>query len=76
MPVAHLQGPKRYSPSLYSIRLCLAAEVAVTRGIRTLQILTLAENKVVQWLVRSMGVPYKAEVRHGEVTMLIHLPVA
>src|SRR5262249_17631283 len=52
----------------------LAAEIASERGVRTLQILTLAENKVVQWLVRSMGVPYTAEVRHGEVTMLVHLP--
>ena len=54
----------------------LAAEVAMTRGVKTLQILTQAENKVVQWLVRSMGVPYTAEVRHGEVTLLVDLPTA
>jgi N-acetylglutamate synthase-like GNAT family acetyltransferase len=30
----------------------LAAQVAVARGVRTLQILTRAENRMVQWLVQ------------------------
>lgn len=51
----------------------LAVEAARARGVRTLQILTLAENKVVQWLVRSMGAPYTAHVRHGEVTIMVQL---
>jgi N-acetylglutamate synthase-like GNAT family acetyltransferase len=53
----------------------LAAEAAMARGIRTLQVLTQAENKVVRWLVRIMGVPYTAEVRRGEVTIVVQLPV-
>lgn len=51
----------------------LAAQLAMTRGVRTLQILTMAENKVVQWLVRSMGAPYTAQVQRGEVTILVQL---
>jgi len=51
----------------------LAAQMAMTRGVRTLQILTMAENRVVQWLVRSMGVPYTAQMRHGEVTIFVQL---
>jgi GNAT superfamily N-acetyltransferase len=51
----------------------LAAEVAMSRGVRTLQILTLAENKVVQWLVRNMGMPYTSDVRCGEVAIRVQL---
>jgi RimJ/RimL family protein N-acetyltransferase len=51
----------------------LAMEVAAARGIRTLQILTLAENRVVQRLVRGMGLPYTAEMGHGELTILVQL---
>jgi RimJ/RimL family protein N-acetyltransferase len=51
----------------------LAAQLAITRGVRTLQILTMAENRVVHWLVRSMGVPYTAQVRRGEVTIFVQL---
>ena len=52
----------------------LAAQAAAARGIRTLQILTQAENRMVQWLVRSMGAAYTAELRHGELTMIVQLP--
>jgi RimJ/RimL family protein N-acetyltransferase len=52
----------------------LAAQVAAARGIKTLQILTLAENRVVQWLVRSIGAAYTAELQHGELTMTVQLP--
>ena len=52
----------------------LAAQVAMGRGVRTLQILTQAENRMVQWLVRSTGVAYTAELRHGELAMTIQLP--
>ena len=52
----------------------LAVQVATTQGIRTLQILTQAENRMVQWLVRSMGTAYTAELRHGELTMTVQLP--
>jgi acetyltransferase len=51
----------------------LAAQVAAGRGIRTLQILTRAENRMVQWLVRSTGAAYTAELRHGELTMTVQL---
>jgi acetyltransferase len=51
----------------------LAAQLAMVRGVRTLQILTMAENKVVHWLVRSMGVPYTAQVQRGEVTIFVQL---
>jgi GNAT superfamily N-acetyltransferase len=53
----------------------LAAQVAAGRGVRTLQILTRAENRMVQWLVRSTGAAYTAELRHGELTMTVQLPV-
>jgi GNAT superfamily N-acetyltransferase len=53
----------------------LAVEMAMERGVRTLQILTQAENKVVLWMVRSLSVPYSAEVHYGDVAMLVHLPV-
>jgi GNAT superfamily N-acetyltransferase len=52
----------------------LAAQTAAARGIRKLQILTRAENRMVQWLVRSMGVAYTAEMRQGELTMTVQLP--
>jgi GNAT superfamily N-acetyltransferase len=52
----------------------LAAQVAVGRGVRTLQILTRAENRMVRWLVRSTGAAYTAELRHGELTMTVQLP--
>ena len=52
----------------------LAAQVAAGRGVRTLQILTRAENRMVQWLVRSTGAAYTAELRHGELTMTVQLP--
>jgi hypothetical protein len=29
---------------------------------------------MVQWLVRSMGAAYTAELRHGELTMTVQLP--
>jgi len=51
----------------------LAIQVAAARGIRTLQILTLAENRVVQWLVRGMGLPYTAQVGYGQITILVQL---
>lgn len=52
----------------------LAAQTAAARGIRSLQILTQAENRMVQWLVRSMGAAYTAEMRYGELTMTVRLP--
>jgi GNAT superfamily N-acetyltransferase len=52
----------------------LAAQIAAARGIRTLQILTQAENRMVRWLVRSLGADYTAELRHGELTMTVQLP--
>jgi len=54
----------------------LAAQVAMARGVRTLEILTQAENKAVQWLVRSSGLAYTSEMRRGDVTILLHLPVS
>ena len=54
----------------------LATQVAMARGVRTLEILTQAENKAVQWLVRSSGLAYTSEMRRGEVTILLHLPVS
>jgi GNAT superfamily N-acetyltransferase len=51
----------------------LAIQVAAARGVRTLQILTLAENRVVQWLVRGMGLPYTAQMGRGELTILVQL---
>jgi GNAT superfamily N-acetyltransferase len=51
----------------------LAAQIAVCRGIRTLQILTQAENRMVRWLVRSTGAAHTAEIRNGELTMLVQL---
>ena len=54
----------------------LAAQIAAARGIRTLQILTQAENRMVQWLVRSMGAAYTAEMRHGELSMTVQLPAS
>jgi GNAT superfamily N-acetyltransferase len=52
----------------------LAAQTAATRGIKTLQILTQAENRVVRWLVHSMDAAYTAELRHGELSMIVQLP--
>jgi N-acetylglutamate synthase-like GNAT family acetyltransferase len=52
----------------------LAAQTAAARGIRTLQILTQAENRMVRWLVRSLGAAYTAELRQGELTMTVQLP--
>jgi GNAT superfamily N-acetyltransferase len=52
----------------------LAAQIAAARGIKTLQILTQAENRMVRWLVRSLGADYTAELRHGELTMTVQLP--
>jgi acetyltransferase len=52
----------------------LAAQIAAARGIRTLQILTQAENRMVRWLVRSLGADYTAELQHGELTMTVQLP--
>ena len=52
----------------------LAAQIAAARGIRTLQILTQAENRMVQWLVRSMGAAYTAQMQHGELTLIVQLP--
>jgi RimJ/RimL family protein N-acetyltransferase len=54
----------------------LAAQVAMARGVRTLEILTQAENKAVQWLVRGTGLAYTSEMRRGEVTIFLHLPVS
>ena len=52
----------------------LAAQVAAGRGVKTLQILTQAENRMVQWLVRSTGAAYTAELRQGALTMTVQLP--
>jgi GNAT superfamily N-acetyltransferase len=52
----------------------LAAQIAAAEGIRTLQILTQAENRMVRWLVRSLGADYTAELRHGELAMTVQLP--
>jgi GNAT superfamily N-acetyltransferase len=51
----------------------MATQLAMARGVRTLQFMTQAENKMVQRLIRSMGVPYTAEIRYGEVTMVVQL---
>jgi GNAT superfamily N-acetyltransferase len=51
----------------------LATRLAIARGIRTLQILTQAENRIVQWLVRSQGLAYTTEVWRGEVTIRFQL---
>jgi acetyltransferase len=52
----------------------LTAQAAMLRGVRTLQIFTLAENRMVQWLVRSLGLPYTVDQWRGELTMMIQLP--
>jgi GNAT superfamily N-acetyltransferase len=49
----------------------LLAQVAATRGVQTLRIYTLAENKPIMRLIRSLGVPYQAETRHGETTVTL-----
>ena len=51
----------------------LATQLAMARGVRALQIMTQAENKMVQRLIASMGVPYTAEIHYGEVTMVVQL---
>ena len=48
-------------------------DVASARGVRWLRAYTLAENQAVMRLIRSLGVPYTAETRRGETTVLLTL---
>jgi GNAT superfamily N-acetyltransferase len=52
----------------------LTGLLAPARGVRTLRIHTLAENQAIMRLIRGFGVPFSAETRRGETTVII--PVA
>jgi RimJ/RimL family protein N-acetyltransferase len=51
----------------------LVKQVALARGIKTLQVHTLPENHAVMRLVRSMGVRFTAETRRGETEIMLPL---
>ncbi|MFN8500804.1 N-acetyltransferase family protein [Kouleothrix sp.] len=51
----------------------MLGDVASARGVRWLRAYTLAENQAVMRLIRSLGVPYTAETRRGETTVLLTL---
>src|SRR5690349_16612097 len=51
----------------------LVKQVALARGIKTLQVHTLPENHAVMRLVRSMGARFTAETRRGETEIVLPL---
>lgn len=51
-----------------------ATQIAMERGVRILHLVTQAENRMVQRLIRSAGVPFTTEMRYGEIAMTIQLP--
>jgi GNAT superfamily N-acetyltransferase len=51
-----------------------ATQIAMERGVRILHLVTQAENRIVQRLIRSAGMPFTTEMRYGEIAMTIQLP--
>jgi acetyltransferase len=51
----------------------LITQVAMVRGIKQLQGYTLAENAVIQGLVRKSGLPFSIHTSRGETTVTISL---
>jgi acetyltransferase len=54
----------------------LLLELARLRGVATLRATLLADNQALRRLMRGLDLPYKAETRYGETTMLTELGYA